>query len=75
MNVRYIVVNASSSYNLLLRRPSLNKLGAVVSTRHMKMKLPSLDGGVIIIKPDQKKARKCYESSLKSKRGTYSITV
>jgi len=75
INVRYIVVNASSAYNLLLERPSLNRFGAVSSMRHMKMKLPSFDGGVITIKYDQKTARKCYESSLKSKRGTYSITV
>ena len=75
INVRYIVVNASSTYNLLLGRPSLNRLGAVASTRHMKMRLPSLDGGVITIKYDQKTTRKCYESSLKSKRGTYSIIV
>jgi len=52
INVRYIVVNASSAYNLLLGRPSLNRLGAVSSTRHMKKKFPSLDGGVIRIKSD-----------------------
>ena len=44
INVRYIVVNASSTYYLLLGRPSLNRLGAVSSTRHMQMNLPSLDG-------------------------------
>ena len=35
----------------------------------MKMKLPSLEGGVIVIRSDQKAARKCYENSLKNKRG------
>jgi len=39
------------------------------------MKLSSLDGWVITIKYDQKTARKCYESNLKSRRGTYSIIV
>ena len=39
------------------------------------MKLSSLDGGVITIKSYQKTTRKFYESSLKSKRETYSITV
>ena len=52
INIRYIVVNASSAYNLLLERPFLNRLDAVSSTRHMKMKLPSLDGGVVTIKSD-----------------------
>jgi len=68
INIRYIVVNVASAYNLLLGKPSLNRLGAVASMRHMKIKLPSLDGGVIIIKSDQKTSRKCYESSLKSRR-------
>ena len=62
-------LNVVSTYNVLLGRPSLNRLGAMASTRYMKMKLPSLDGGVIVIKSDQKAARKCYENSLKSRRG------
>ena len=41
-NIRYLVVNAPSAYNILLGRPALNRIGAVASTRHMKMKLPSL---------------------------------
>ena len=73
--VRYIVVNASSAYNLLLGRPSLNRLGAVASMTHMKLNFPSLEGGVITIRSDQNMAQKCYESSLKNKRGTYSITI
>ena len=75
ISIRYLVVNVVSTYNLLLGRPSLNRLGAVASTRHMKMKLPSLEGRVIIIKSDQKVARKCYENSLKSRRGVCTVTV
>ena len=51
-NIRYLVVNASSAYNMLLGRPTLNRLGAVPSTRHMKMKLPDLTEKVITIKSD-----------------------
>jgi len=68
ISIRYLVVNVVSAYNLLLGRPSLNRLGVVASTRHMMIKLPSLEGGVIIIKSDQKVARKCYENSLNSRR-------
>jgi len=67
ISIRYLVVNATSSYNMLLGRPALNKLGAVASTRHINMKLPSLEGGVIVIRSDQKATRKCYENSLKNK--------
>ncbi|XP_068475022.1 uncharacterized protein [Phaseolus vulgaris] len=37
--IRYLVVNANSAYNILLGRPALNRLRAVSSTHHMKMKL------------------------------------
>ena len=42
INIRYIVVNVVSAYNFLFGRPSLNRLGAMSSTRHMMMKFPSL---------------------------------
>ena len=72
-NIRYLVVNANSAYNILLGRPALNRLNAVASTRHMKMKLPDLSGKVIVIKSDQEEARKCYENNLKTKRGVFMV--
>ena len=65
-NIRYLVVDAPSAYNILLGRPTLNRLGAVPSTRHMKVKLPSLEGTIITIVSDQEEA-KCYENCLKTK--------
>ena len=73
-SIRYLVVNASLAYNILLGRPALNRLRAVSSTRHMKMKLPDLSGKVIVIKSDQEEVRKCYENSLKTKRGVVMVT-
>ena len=75
ITVEYIVINTPFAYNLLLGRPFLNRLGAVASIAHMKMKLPSTEGKMITIKVDQKMARKCYESSLKNRRGTYTVTT
>jgi len=74
-SIRYLVVNAPSAYNILLGRLVLNRLGAVPSTRHMKMKLPSLEGAVITIKSDQKEAKRCYKNNLKTKRGVFSVTT
>jgi len=74
-NIRYLVVNAPSAYNILLGRPASNKLRAVASTRHMKMKLPSLERTVITIKFDQKEAKRCYENNLKTKRGVFAVTT
>ena len=72
-NIRYLVVNANSMYNILLGRPALNRLRGVSSTRHMKLKLPDLSGRVIVIKFDQQEAKKCYENSLKTKRGVFMV--
>ena len=72
-SIRYLVVNANSAYNILLGRPVLNRLKAVASTRHMKMKLPDLSDRVIMFKSDQEEARKCYENSLKTKRGVFMV--
>jgi len=74
ISIRYLVINAPSTYNILLGRPALNRIGAVASTRHMKMKLPSLEGEIITIKSAQKATKKCYEKSLKTKIGLCSIT-
>ena len=72
-SIRYLVVNANFAYNIFLGRPALNRLNAVASTCHMKMKLPDLSGKVIVIKSDQEEARKCYESSLKTKRRVFMV--
>jgi len=73
-SIRYLVVNAFSAYNMLLGRPTLNRLGATPSTRHMKMKLLYLTGKVITIKSNQKEAKRCYENSLKARRGVSMVT-
>ncbi|XP_068503924.1 uncharacterized protein [Phaseolus vulgaris] len=72
--IKYLVVNAPSAYNILLGRSTLNRLGVVPSTRHMKLKLPSVEGVVITIKSDQKEARRCYENSLKQQRSVCHVT-
>ncbi|XP_068504586.1 uncharacterized protein [Phaseolus vulgaris] len=72
-SIRYLVVNANSAYNILLVGPALNRLNAVSSTRHMKMKMPDLSGKVIVIKSDQEEARKCYENSLKLRKSVFMV--
>ncbi|XP_020206975.1 uncharacterized protein LOC109792009 [Cajanus cajan] len=71
VTIRYLVVNAQSSYNILIGRPTLNKLGAIVSTSHLKVKYPLPNGVVGVLKVDQEVARKCYEDSLKARRRLY----
>jgi len=71
--IRYLVIDAPSAYNILLGRSALNKLKAVPSTRYMKVKMPSLEGAVITIKFDQEEAKRCYENSLKTRGGIFSV--
>jgi len=52
IKVMYLIVDACTSYNVLLRRPSLNKLGAIMSTPHLAMKFPFEKRGVVTIHVD-----------------------
>ncbi|XP_016192124.1 uncharacterized protein LOC107633005 [Arachis ipaensis] len=63
LNINFIVVDVSSTYNALIGRATLNRLGAVVSTPHLCIKFPTKDG-IATIRGDQKLARKCYNESL-----------
>jgi len=74
IKIRYLVVDAPTSYNVLLGRSSLNKLGAIVSTPHLAMKFPTEKGEIATIYVNQKDARECYATGLKmnlqTKEGT-----
>jgi len=63
--VRYLIVDVNTSYNVLLGRPSLNKLGAIVSTPHLAMKFPTERGDVATVYADQRTTRECYVASLR----------
>lgn len=60
-----MVLYASASYNILLDRPSINAIEAIVSTPHLAMKFPSYYKTIITFHANQKEARECYMASLK----------
>ncbi|XP_027922819.1 uncharacterized protein LOC114180718 [Vigna unguiculata] len=62
--IRFLVVDALTSFNVLLGRPSLNILGVVVSRPHLAMKFPSPFGDNLTIHGDQRLTRECYMASL-----------
>jgi len=72
ISIRYLVLDANTSYNVLLGRPSLNALGAIVSIPHLAMKFPSLSGDIVTIHVDQRTARECYIASLPNPRKLHS---
>lgn len=62
-----MVVEASSSYNMLMGRSDLNALLAAVSYPHLCIMYPLLKGRVGVVKGDQALARKCYTESVNVK--------
>jgi len=65
IKIRYLLIDANTSYNVLLGRLSLNLLGAIVSTPHLAMKFPSPTVDIITVHMYQKTARECYVASLR----------
>lgn len=39
--IKYLLVSACMSYNILIEYPSLNELGTIISTPYLTMKFPS----------------------------------
>ena len=62
----FLVVDLSSSYNVIIGRPTLNRWKAATSTYCLKVKLPTKQG-VGKIRGDQVLARECYQAVLASK--------
>ena len=63
---RFLIVDAPSTYNMLLGRPSLNAIKAIPSAYHMMIKFPTVSG-VGMVRGDQRVARECYTVSMKQK--------
>ncbi|KAK4387626.1 hypothetical protein Sango_2369200 [Sesamum angolense] len=69
--LKFLVVDISSAYHIILGRPTLDTFQAVISTYHMKIKFPMI-GGVGEAQANALQARKCYIEAIKKgkKRGT-----
>jgi len=59
------LVEANTSYNVLLGRPCLNAFEAIVSTFHLAMKFSFDKGTICTMHADQQIARQCYATGLK----------
>ena len=65
VEVKFLVVECPSAYNAIIGRPTLNALGAVVSTLHMAMKFPGDRGDIVTIRGKGPEAQLYYLESLK----------
>ena len=64
--MKLLIVDAPSTYNMLLGRPCLNAIKAIPSAYHMVIKFPTTCG-VGMVRGDQHVARECYSASMKQK--------
>ncbi|VFQ97957.1 unnamed protein product [Cuscuta campestris] len=62
--MRFIVVDIKCVHNVILGRPGINRVGAVISMHHLCMKFHT-PGGVGEVKGDQRNARECYARAVK----------
>jgi hypothetical protein len=63
-SVEFLVVDCPSAYNVIIGRPTLNKLRAVTSTYYLLVRFPT-EHGIGELKGDQATARECYFASLR----------
>ncbi|XP_075481231.1 uncharacterized protein LOC142521944 [Primulina tabacum] len=60
----FTVVDAPSSYNIILGRPAMNEMRAMASTYHQNIKFP-VQGRVGEVRGDQPSSRKCYGETVR----------
>lgn len=64
--INFLVVDCLSTYIIILGRPALNRLRAVTSTYHLKVRFPTAHG-VGEIRGYQVLAKECYQAALTSR--------
>ncbi|XP_021835955.2 uncharacterized protein [Spinacia oleracea] len=64
MGVNFLIVKDLTAYNVILGRPTLNKIKAVVVTHLMLLKFVCDDGAIGTIHGDQQQAKDCYLTTL-----------
>src|ERR1044072_300179 len=57
--VHYLVLACAATYNVILGRHTINDIGGIVSTPHLKMKYPTEDVLVSVLCVNQETAKKC----------------
>ncbi|GKV26785.1 hypothetical protein SLEP1_g36020 [Rubroshorea leprosula] len=62
-SVQFLVVKMASSFNIVIGRPTLTEIRAVVSQSHLCMKFPT-PMGIATLRGNQEVARHCYITSV-----------
>ncbi|XP_061353576.1 uncharacterized protein LOC133298324 [Gastrolobium bilobum] len=67
--VRFVVVDTSSSYNVIIGRPTIHEWDMLISTKHQALKMPGMNNEIVTIRGDQEESRKCYYETLRVHHG------
>ena len=73
-SVEFLVVDCPSTYNIIIGRPTFNKLRAVTSTYHLLVRFPT-EHGIGELKGDQATTRECYFASLGPETRHQTMTI
>ncbi|XP_021728394.1 uncharacterized protein LOC110695473 [Chenopodium quinoa] len=65
LQVKFLVIDTLSSYNIILGRPWIHEMKAIPSTYHQIIKFPTR-WGIQEIRGDPKEAKKCYKIAIKA---------
>ncbi|KAL5794763.1 hypothetical protein ACOSP7_003357 [Xanthoceras sorbifolium] len=60
----FLIIDCSTAYNTVLRRPAFNDLEVITSTKHLTLKFPTLMG-VGHVYGEQNVAKSCYEKMIR----------
>ncbi|XP_019157957.1 PREDICTED: uncharacterized protein LOC109154680 [Ipomoea nil] len=64
MDMEFIVVRLTCAHNIILGRPALEDLKAIISMEHLCMKFPT-PNGIGVVRGDRRAARSCYVKACK----------
>jgi len=66
LEVDFLVVDVPTAYNVILGRPTLHKVKAVIASYLLQLQFKTNDGSIGEMRGDQQMARECYLVSIKS---------
>lgn len=74
IKVRYLVIDASSSYNIIIGRYAFNLLGVAICTLYLCMKYFLSKGRFRFIQGYHDIVRRCYHHCLRVRKKTMAVT-
>ncbi len=72
LQTKFLVVQASSPYNVIMGRDWLHKMRVVPSTLHQKLRFPTVEG-IMELNRDQVAAKQCVLATVRHRKPTTEV--